>query len=137
MLQRRLRRDEHAADVDVEHAIHLFQRCLLKRFRNGRAGIVHQDIESAERGHGFLDSALNSFGIGGIGLNGDRLSAVAFNLLNDRRGRISAFRVGDGDVRSVCSQTFGDGGANTARAAGDECNFPFQFPIDGLSPASF
>src|SRR5438552_18658725 len=44
VLQRRVGRDEHAADVDVDYAIHLFQRCLLKRFRNGSAGIVYQDV---------------------------------------------------------------------------------------------
>jgi hypothetical protein len=44
VLQGSLRRDEYAADVDVDHAIHLFQGRLLERFRNGRAGIVHQDI---------------------------------------------------------------------------------------------
>jgi len=38
VLQRCVRRDEYAPDVDVDHAIHLFQRRLLERFRNGRAG---------------------------------------------------------------------------------------------------
>src|SRR6266436_3664413 len=70
-------------------------------------------------------------------LNRDRFSAVAFDLLNHRRGRTGAFRVGDGYLRPVCGQTFGDGGANTSRAAGDEGNFSFQFPIHGLSPVSF
>src|ERR1700686_73040 len=48
VLQRGLSRDVHATDVDVEHAIHLFQRRLLERFRNGCAGVVYQDIQSAE-----------------------------------------------------------------------------------------
>src|SRR6202023_836572 len=39
VLQRRLRRNEYAADVNVKHAIHLFQRRLFERFRNGCAGI--------------------------------------------------------------------------------------------------
>jgi hypothetical protein len=35
-------------DVDVDHAIHLLQRGLLERLRNGRTGIVHKDIQTAE-----------------------------------------------------------------------------------------
>src|SRR5579863_1780216 len=45
MLQRRLSRDVHATNVDGKHAIHLFQRRLLEWFRNGRASVVHQDVE--------------------------------------------------------------------------------------------
>ena len=74
-------------------------------------------------GHCLFDGGLDGLGIGGVRLNRDRLSAVAFNLLNNRRGRIGAFRVCDGHVRPVCGQTFGDGGANAARAAGDRAQF--------------
>ena len=42
-------------------------------------------------------------------------------------GRIGAFRVCDGHVRSVRSQTLGDRGTNAARAARNECNLSFQF----------
>ena len=127
MLQRRLRRDEHAADVDVDHAIHLFQRRLLELLRNGGAGVVHEHIESAERRNGLFDRGFDGFGIGGVSLNRDRLSADAFNLLNDRRGRIGTLCVCDGHVRSVRSQTFGDCSTNAARAARNECNFSFKF----------
>src|SRR6202043_2496049 len=48
VLQCRLRRDEYHSDVYVNHAIHLLQSRLLERFRNGRAGIVHQYIQLTE-----------------------------------------------------------------------------------------
>jgi hypothetical protein len=83
VLQRSLRRDEYPADVNVQHAIHLFQRRLLERFRNGRAGIVHKHIEPAERRDGLFDSGFDGGGIGGVRLNCDRLSSRAFNILND------------------------------------------------------
>jgi NAD(P)-dependent dehydrogenase (short-subunit alcohol dehydrogenase family) len=54
VLQRRLRRNEYAADVDVEHAIHLFQGGLHEWFGDGRAGIVHEDIQP-----GPIDTELN------------------------------------------------------------------------------
>ena len=44
MLQRRLGGSEYAADIDVDHAIHLIQRRLFERFRNCRAGIIHKHI---------------------------------------------------------------------------------------------
>jgi hypothetical protein len=48
VLQCGLSRHVDTTNVDVEHAIHFFQRRLLERFRNGRSGVVHQHIQSAE-----------------------------------------------------------------------------------------
>jgi hypothetical protein len=105
-----VRRDEHPTDVNVEQAIHLFERRFLKGFRNGRAGIVYQNVESAERRHCFPDRGFARLSISGVRLNRDRLSAVAFNLLNYGRGCISTFCIGDGYLRPFCGQTFSDGG---------------------------
>jgi hypothetical protein len=78
------------ADVDVNHAVHLLERGLLERFRNGRAGIVHQNIQPTEGRDGLFDRSLNRVGIGGIRLNCDGLSARAFNLFNNRSGCVRA-----------------------------------------------
>src|SRR6266481_5098697 len=134
VLQRRLRSDEYPADVDVDHAIQLLQRGLLEPLGNGRAGIVHKHIEPAKCRHGLFDRGFDGVGISGVRLNCDRLSAGAFNLLNDRRGRVGTFRVCDGHVRSVRSKTLGDCGTNTARAARNECNLSFQFLRHCCSP---
>jgi len=61
VLQRRLRRDEHATDIDVNQAIHFLQRGLFERLRNGGAGIVHQHIKLAEGHNGLVDRSLHSF----------------------------------------------------------------------------
>ncbi len=84
MLQRRLRRDEDAADVDGDQAIHLFQRRLLERLRHGRAGVVHQHIQTTKARDGLLDRPLDRFGVGGIRLNRDCPPAVALDCLHDR-----------------------------------------------------
>src|SRR5580704_14336801 len=91
MLERRLRCHEYAADVDVEDAIHLFQRGLLGGFRNGRAGIVHKNVESAQCRNGFFDCGFAGLGIRCVRLNRDRLSARTFNRFNDGRSRVGTF----------------------------------------------
>src|ERR1700730_4703898 len=126
VLQCSLRGDEGAADVDVDDAIHLLQRGLLERLGDGRAGTVHQDVKPAEGRDSLFDCGVDGFGVRGVSLNCDRLLAGAFNLLDDRRGRIGTFRVCYGHVRSVYSQTLGDCGANAARAARNEGDLSFQ-----------
>jgi hypothetical protein len=68
-------------NVDINHAIQLLQRGLLESLGNGRAGIVHKHIKSAEGCGGLFDCGFASLGIGVVRLNRDRLSAGAFNLL--------------------------------------------------------
>jgi hypothetical protein len=81
VLQRGLCRDEHATDVDVNHAIHLLQRGLFERLGNGGAGIVHQHIKPAEGRNGLLDRSLHSFSVGGVCLNRDSLSGHCLQSL--------------------------------------------------------
>jgi len=126
VFQRRLRCDEYAADVDVDHAIHLFQGRLLERFRNGCAGIVHQDIQLAEGRDGLFDRSLHGVGIGGIRLNRDRPSASTFNLLHDRSGCISALGVSKRHACPVGCQPLGNRRANPSRTASDYCDLARQ-----------
>src|SRR6266581_5601909 len=107
-------------------SIRRFLQCgLLELLGNGRARIVHEDVEAAECRDGLFDRGFDGAGISGVRLNCDRLSASAFNLLDDRRGRVGTSRVCDGHVRSVRSQTLGDCGTDAARPARDERNLTF------------
>jgi hypothetical protein len=76
VLERCLRRDQRPADVDVDHAIHLVERGLLEGLLNGRAGIVHKHVKSAEGRDGLLDRALDSLDVGSVRLDRDSLSAT-------------------------------------------------------------
>ena len=75
MFQRGLRGDEDAADVDVDDAVEFIERGFFERLGDGRAGVVDEDVEPAEVGDGLVDGGFTAVGIGGVGLNGDRLSA--------------------------------------------------------------
>ena len=48
VLERRLRCDEGAAQVDVDHAVELLDRRLLEFLWDGRAGVVDEHIELAQ-----------------------------------------------------------------------------------------
>ena len=87
MFQSRLGGDEHAAQIDVDDAVHLFQRSLLERLGNGGAGIVNQNVQPAEGGDGFFHRRRRGLGIGGIGLNGDGFAACNFDDLSPPRRR--------------------------------------------------
>ena len=85
--------------------------------------------EAMDRSVDIIRSGCDRLGISGIRLNRDRFSAVALDLLDYGRGRISPFRVSDGNLRSVPGQAFGDGGADPARATRYDCNLSFEFHI--------
>ena len=120
--QRRLGGDERPAQVQVDHLIDLLQRGFRERLWNGRAGVVHQDIEAPERGDGPLDRRGDEFlGVGGVRLDRDGLAAGGLDgSLPPPRRRRRPLRIGDGDGSAVGGQTAGDRRANPARAAGHE-----------------
>jgi hypothetical protein len=105
---------QYAANIDVEHAIHLFQRGLLERFRNGRAGIIYKDIQLAESCHGLFDRGYDGIDINGIRPDCDRLLAGAFNCFDHVGSRLGVLRIRNGDVCSVCGQTHSDCSADAA-----------------------
>ena len=71
----------------------------------------------------FSTAALDSFGVGGVRLDRDSLSAVAFNRFDHGGSRVGVLRVRDGHARSIRGQTFRDRCANAPRTAGNECHF--------------
>ena len=91
--------------------------------RNGRAGIVHKHIKSAEGRDGLFDRVLDCFGVGGVRLDRDGLSAAEFNRFDHGGGRAGVFRVRDGYACSIRGQTLRDRCANAPGTAGNECHF--------------
>jgi hypothetical protein len=127
VLQRRLGRDECAADIEVDHLVQFFQRGLFELLGDRGAGIVHQHVEAPEGGDGFFDRGLDRSGVGGIRSNRDRLATGGFDGPDHRRRGVRAFGVSDGHLGAVGGQALGDRSTNAARAAGDERHFAFEF----------
>jgi len=75
--KRRLRRDEHAADIDFEHRDPSLPGSFLERF-GMVAGVVHPAHLSAEGRDRLFDRGLDCLGIGRRPLDRNRVSASAF-----------------------------------------------------------
>src|SRR5258708_17413954 len=80
--ERRLCCGQLAADIDVYHAIHLLARRLLERFRNGRAGIVHQHIKLPEGRSGLLYRSLATFAFVTLPFHPALLSPIVLNTFD-------------------------------------------------------
>ena len=85
MLQGCLRGDEHAAHVEVNYVVHLFQRRLFEGLWNGCAGVVHKHVQFAERGNGLLNRTPACADVDRISLDGECFSACIFNRLDHGR----------------------------------------------------
>ena len=112
MLERALRCDERAAQIEVDHAVELLERRLLEFLRDRSAGIVDEHVEPAQSGDRLVDRGIDLIRGRRVRLHGDRLAARAFDRLDDRRRRVRPLRIGDGDHGAVGGQTLGDRSAN-------------------------
>ena len=91
MLQRRLRGHEYAADVDVNQAIQLVQRGFRKRLRYRHAGIVHQHVQPAQGRNRFFHCVTDCFSVGGVRLDGNRLSPAGFDRFDHGAAEPASF----------------------------------------------
>ena len=94
--------------------VEFFSGGLLERFWNGRAGIVHENIEAAKLRHGFCDRVLCRVLVGCVGLNRKSLTARDFNGLNYLLGGICSLDIGNGDASPVGGEPLGDASSDTA-----------------------
>jgi len=62
--------------------LHLFQRRIHERFRNGGPSIVYQDIQFAQRGDGIFDPSADGLRVYRIRLDCNAFSARRFNRLD-------------------------------------------------------
>jgi hypothetical protein len=67
-------------------------------------GVVHQDVDAAELGHGLLDHPLDLRLVAGVGLHGDGAYIVGPRLGGDRLGSICALAVDNRHVRTAPRQ---------------------------------
>jgi hypothetical protein len=79
-----------AANVDAHRLVPLLHRRLGEECLGRRHGVVHQHVESAERGDGRVDEVRDVGGVADVAANGERGPARVGDLGNGRRGSCPA-----------------------------------------------
>ena len=120
MAQRGLDGDEDGAHVDVEREVEVFQRDLVDGAQLENAGVVDQDVEPAEGARGFVDRGAQRSGIGAVDAQRQRAAACGFDAGGELLGCRLVAGIAEGDGGAVLGEAPHDGGADAARAAGDE-----------------
>ena len=123
VLDRGLRGEQEAEDVDVEHLVEVFFGDGLDGRELVDAGVVDEDVEAAEVLDGGVDDALGLGGLGDVAADGDGLAAGGGDGGDDGVGAGLAGGVVDDDGGAFGGERFGDGGADALGCAGDDCDF--------------
>ncbi len=121
MLHGGLCREQEAQHIGIELAVEFRLGHLFKRGESKDAGIIDQDVDLAEGGHGFGNDPLG--GVSHAALDGNR-PAARFGDGGD--GLLGARLVGgvvDGDGRALGRERRRDGRADALGCAGDQRHF--------------
>ena len=131
-----LRGEQKAEDVDVEDLVELLFGDGLDGGELVDAGVVDENVETAEVLDGRVDDALGFGGLGDVAADGDGLATGGGDGGDDGFGAGLAGGVVDDDGCAFGGERLGDGGADTLGCAGDDCDFacelahiriPFQY----------
>ncbi|MCY1457739.1 hypothetical protein D9M71_750590 [compost metagenome] len=106
--------DEHAAHVDGQGLVEVFEFELVQRCNRQYASIVDQDIQATEGfyrgGHGAADGV----GVGAVGLDGQGLAALGDDAVLQFFGFGRGADVGEGNGGAFSGQALDDGCADAA-----------------------
>src|SRR5438874_13274042 len=118
MLHEGLRDKERAFQVDVQHGVVILLADVPKFLMLFDAGVVDENIDTAEARDAFVDKALAVREFGDIALEGN---AFASRALQRRQNFIGARLIGalaQRDVSAVASKPLHDSASNALAAAG-------------------
>jgi hypothetical protein len=127
VLDRLLRRQDQAEDVQVELLVEVVGGHVLQRGKLVHAGVVDQDVDPPERPLGLAEQSADVGLLGHVGLHGDGLAAAAGDLRNHPVGPVLAGRVVDHHGRPLGRQVLGDGSSDSLGCAGDDGDLTVQF----------
>ena len=127
VLDRGLRDEQEAEDVDVELLVEVLRRDGFEGRELVDAGVVDQDVELAEGLDGGVDDGLRVGGLGDVSVDGDGLAAGLGDGVDDGVGAGLAGGVVDDDGGARGGEGLGDGGSDALGGAGNDGDFSCKF----------
>ena len=125
-----LSREDQAEDIEIELLVEVLGSHGLERGEFVDAGVVHQDIDPAERLLGFREEPPHIDLRGQVRLHRDGLAVLAGDLVDDLLGPVLARRVVDDDRRALRGEFPGDLGPDPLRCSGHDGDFPGELLRD-------
>ena len=122
---------EHAAQVDVDHAVELLQRHFLQARVLGDAGVVDQHVDAAEFFLDAGDHGIDHFALRHVHLIARRRGAERLALLDDLV-HSTLFDVADDDDGAFLGEFQRGGQTDALGGAGDDGNLVFESFHGGL-----
>jgi hypothetical protein len=131
--QHRLDHVERPGDVHVDHPLPIFEAQIAELdTRHVHARIVHQHVDAAVRIQGGLDCILGGAALRDICTIADRPSAAVVDGRFQRLGVRLTLAVREQNAMTGCGQRHCRRTADTARAAGHQCD-PIAFHVSSLT----
>ena len=128
MRQRGLGHLEHAEDIGAEGLLPLLFADVFQAFLRMLFGrVIDQNVELAELGPRLVDNLAADFAIGHIAGEGQALAALLFDHAAGFVSVLVLIEIENRHIGAFASEQHRHRAANTAVAAGDDCNLALQF----------
>ena len=124
-LHGRLDAPHDAIEVDGEELLDALLGDLLDRGCRRDAGVVDNDVEAAQLGHGARNGSKHAVPVGDIDLDGDGAALFATKTLGDF-GSGFEVQVSDRDPEAVCVKSLSDSLTDALATASDERDFSIE-----------
>ncbi|MNP02102.1 hypothetical protein D3C76_939430 [compost metagenome] len=115
--------DEHAAYVDRQGLVEVFEFEIFQRCNGQHARVVDQDIQLTKGLYGSRYGAADGLGVGAVSLDRQGFAAISDDAVLKFLGLGRGADVSKGDSRAFSGQAFDNGSADTAGTALDQSHF--------------
>ncbi|MNU79450.1 hypothetical protein D3C71_690640 [compost metagenome] len=115
--------DEHAAYVDGQGLVEIFEFEIFQRRNGQHASVVDQDIQSTKGLYRRRNCVANGFGVGTVSLDGQGFAAIGDDGVLQFFSLCRGADVGEGNGCAFSGQAFDNGCADAPGTALNQCHF--------------
>ena len=121
-----LRNEELPARIEIENAVEILLRDVLRELKSFHPRIRNHEIEPPKMRESLLEQGVDFSGFGNVGLDGDGAGAEGVELVDDAFGGRGGFTVVYDDEGAAGAEFKGYAFADAAACAGDEGDFAVE-----------